>query len=160
MDTITKTYREFLEATSWYTHADEGNAPELAYLALGLCGEAGEAGDCVKKVIRNSGMLDIAAFEKEMDVDTIINYALELGDVKWYHEKILMFLGLTGEDIMVMNTIKLWTRLIELRKIDPKTVPFPFPVALHDEHAFVGLMRQQMAALQLRLEEEVPHHAV
>lgn len=51
----------------------------LAYLALGLAGEAAEVSNKVKKIIRGDYDNDPMAAEEALDA-----IALELGDVLWY----------------------------------------------------------------------------
>ena len=60
------------QAEALRTAGDYGGLPPLAYLALGLAGEAGEFADHIKKVLRDGVKLDVeAAIE-------------ELGDIAWY----------------------------------------------------------------------------
>ena len=120
-------YRKFLNETSWYTHTDEGNAPELTYLTLGLAGESGEFADEVKKVIRVTGALDSAAFLRVMEgaggKDKMIE---ELGDTLWYLVKLGDFLNISLDGLMVTNTYKLYNRLIEGGKFTKEEMPWPF----------------------------------
>lgn len=126
MTTATE-YKNFLDKTSWYTHTDEGSAPELMYLTLGLAGESGEFADAVKKIIRVTGAYDGVGFAKLMHGDGGEEKLLEeLGDVLWYLTKLTSFLGTTVEDLMVRNTYKLYNRLIKLDKISPASTPWPF----------------------------------
>ena len=122
-------YRKFLNETSWYTHTDEGNASELMYLTLGLAGESGEFADAVKKIIRVSGtkpeyeeefhqlMGGTGGKEKLMD---------ELGDVLWYLVKLGDFLNVSLDGLMVLNTYKLYNRLIKRGKFTKEEMPWPF----------------------------------
>lgn len=65
--TITfKEYEDFAKTTAIYPRASA-----LSYPALGLCGEAGEVAEKIKKLIRD-GKLDPAEVHKE------------IGDVLWY----------------------------------------------------------------------------
>ncbi len=107
---IIREYVGYQWRTTWYAHANECNAPELSYLALGLAGEAGEFADAVKKIVREVGQADPNAYWKAMNEgarDKLIN---ELGDVLWYLSKLTVFLGLSLEDLMVDNTVKLHER--------------------------------------------------
>lgn len=107
-----KEYNEFQKATSWYKHAHERNAPELGYLTLGLVGEAGEFADEFKKIIRKCGFLEDGSFDRlMMDPRNRVNLHKEIGDVVWYLNRLLHFLGLDLEMVMVMNTYKLYRRL-------------------------------------------------
>ncbi len=117
-------YAKFLDETSWYTHTDEGNAPELMYLTLGLAGESGEFADAVKKIVRACGAHNDEGFEELMLQDGGQHkLADELGDVLWYLVKLASFLGLTVEQLMLKNTHKLHERL---RKKTGVQHPWPF----------------------------------
>lgn len=120
-------YTAFLRDTSWYVHAHENNAPEFSYLFHGLCGETGEANDAFKKVIRETGYFNQVHFEEVMNNPEMFRELVsELGDVLWYLTRIADKLGLTLEDLAVLNTRKLFMRLKDLEKIAP-TYPWPLP---------------------------------
>lgn len=70
----------------------------LAISALGLCGEAGEVAEPIKKYLRGSGPVDVEALK------------LELGDVLHYWCVLANFYGLTAEDIINANIDKLVKR--------------------------------------------------
>ena len=71
------------------------NDNNISYLALAICGEAGELADKVKKVIRDkNGQFYIA------DLSAI---ALELGDILWYAANLAKVLGYDLSDIAQMN---------------------------------------------------------
>lgn len=74
----------------------------ILYPALGMCGEAGEVADKVKKVLRdnNSEFTD----EKKMEI------AKEIGDVLWYCATLAHDLGYSLEEIAQMNYEKLRSR--------------------------------------------------
>ena len=72
------------------------------YPTLGLCGEAGEVADKVKKVIRDRG----GAFSPEV----IEALQLELGDVLWYVAQLASELGLDLEAVAHANLDKLASR--------------------------------------------------
>jgi NTP pyrophosphatase (non-canonical NTP hydrolase) len=72
------------------------------YPTLGLCGEAGEVADKVKKVIRDRG----GAFSPEV----IEALQLELGDVLWYVAQLASELGLDLEAVAQANLDKLASR--------------------------------------------------
>jgi len=107
---IISKYTDYQDATSWYKHWNEDNAPELSYLTLGLVGEAGEFADNVKKIVRKVGQLDITGFRVAMREGAERGLTDELGDVLWYLNKLCTFLGVTIEDLMVDNTAKLHER--------------------------------------------------
>ncbi len=121
-------YRKFLTDTSWYTHTNEHNAPELMYLTLGLAGESGEFADAVKKIIRVCGSHDDDMFLKLITAPGMGEEKLleELGDVLWYLTKLADFLGVSIEALMVRNTYKLYTRLIERGQFTEESMPWPF----------------------------------
>lgn len=75
---------------------------KIIYPSLGLCGEAGEVAEKVKKVIRdNNGEL---TEEKRLEI------AKEIGDVLWYAATLSHDLGYDLEDIAMMNINKLRSR--------------------------------------------------
>ena len=73
----------------------------LLNAALGLCGEAGEFGDTLKKNVFHGHALDEAALHKE------------LGDVLWYAALACDALGLQLGDVMAENIEKLRRRYPE-----------------------------------------------
>lgn len=75
----------------------EHDARALFTMTLGLCTEAGEAGDCVKKLVRGKGF----------DIDAL---QLELGDVLYYLVKIHQEFGLDIAETMAKNVAKLEAR--------------------------------------------------
>lgn len=74
----------------------------IIYPALGMCGEAGEVADKVKKVIRDNN----SKFTKEKKVEI----AKEIGDVLWYCATLAHDLGYSLEKIAEMNYDKLHSR--------------------------------------------------
>jgi NTP pyrophosphatase (non-canonical NTP hydrolase) len=74
----------------------------ITYAALGLCGEAGEVADKLKKILRDKdGYIDTE------DRDEI---ALEVGDVLWYCAVLANSLEYSLEEIAAMNCEKLQDR--------------------------------------------------
>ena len=73
---------------------------EIPYLALALCGEAGEVADKVKKVIRDKA-------ENFNDQQTRYEIAMEVGDCLWYLANLANSLGLTLHEIALMNIDKI-----------------------------------------------------
>mgnify|MGYP006275450925 CR=1 FL=1 len=91
-------YQERSRATARYPQA--GANP--LYPTLGLCGEAGEVADKVKKVIRDQDGVFSDALKEDI--------ALELGDVLWYVAQLATELGWSLEDIAQANLDKLASR--------------------------------------------------
>lgn len=75
----------------------------IIYPALGLAGEAGEAVDKVKKIIRDNN----ANFSDEEKCKAI---AMEVGDVLWYVATLAHDIGYTLDEIGEMNYAKLKSR--------------------------------------------------
>ncbi|MBU6250491.1 MAG: nucleoside triphosphate pyrophosphohydrolase family protein [Cyanobacteria bacterium REEB417] len=73
------------------------------YPTLGLCGEAGEVADKVKKVIRDrAGHFDAAVRD---------DLLLELGDVLWYVAQLCSELDLDLDAVAAANLEKLASRM-------------------------------------------------
>jgi NTP pyrophosphatase (non-canonical NTP hydrolase) len=91
-------YQQRSRETARYPEA--GN--NILYPTLGLCGEAGEVADKVKKVLRDRG----GVFGPEERDDL----RLELGDVLWYVAQLATELGLELDDVAGANLAKLADR--------------------------------------------------
>lgn len=75
---------------------------KIIYPALGLCGEAGETAEKVKKVLRdNNG---------EFTTEKRAEIAKELGDVLWYVAVLGNNIGYTLNEIATINYNKLKSR--------------------------------------------------
>lgn len=74
----------------------------IIYPALGMCGEAGEVADKVKKIIRDN--------EQQFSEDKKLAIAMEVGDVLWYCATMAHDLGYSLEQIAQMNIYKLKSR--------------------------------------------------
>lgn len=74
----------------------------IIYPALGMCGEAGEVADKVKKVLRDNN----CEFTDEKNYEI----AKEIGDVLWYCATLSRDLGYTLDEIAEMNYEKLRSR--------------------------------------------------
>jgi NTP pyrophosphatase (non-canonical NTP hydrolase) len=85
-------------ATAVYPNAGSN----LTYPALGLCGEAGETAEKVKKAIRDDG--GILTDERREAL------AAELGDVLWYVAQLATEAGLDLDEIASGNLEKLRSR--------------------------------------------------
>jgi len=92
------TYQQQSRQTARYPNA--GSNP--IYPTLGLCGEAGEVADKVKKVIRDRG----GSFSPEV----VQALKLELGDVLWYVAQLSTELGLDLAEVAAANLDKLASR--------------------------------------------------
>ena len=79
-----------------------GRGDNLLYPTLGLCGEAGEAAEKVKKAIRDDG--GILTGERREAL------AGELGDVLWYLAQLATEAGLDLDEIAEANLAKLRSR--------------------------------------------------
>ena len=73
------------------------------YPALGLCGEAGEVAEKIKKVIRDG--VDYG-YEEEFKADL----TKELGDVLWYVAALASDLDISLDDVAENNLLKLASR--------------------------------------------------
>ena len=93
-----RAYQERSRETARYP--DAGSNP--TYPTLGLCGEAGEVADKVKKVLRDGG----GRFGEAVCDDL----KLELGVVLWYVAQLASELGLDLEEIASANLEKLASR--------------------------------------------------
>ncbi|MFM8604055.1 MAG: nucleoside triphosphate pyrophosphohydrolase family protein [Cyanobium sp.] len=92
------TYQERCRSTARYPQV--GSNP--IYPTLGLCGEAGEVADKVKKVVRDrDGQFDAAVRD---------DLLLELGDVLWYVAQLASELELDLEAVAEANLAKLASR--------------------------------------------------
>ena len=91
-------YQRRSRATAVYPDA----GANLTYPALGLCGEAGEVAEKVKKAIRDDGGLLTAARRDAL--------AGELGDVLWYVAQVATEAGLDLDAVASENLAKLASR--------------------------------------------------
>lgn len=91
------TYQQQTKSTAIYP---KENAIE--YCTLGLCGEAGEIANKVKKIIRdNNGVI---TEQSKLDLKA------ELGDVQWYLARLADDLGFNLDDVVNENLQKLEQR--------------------------------------------------
>jgi len=91
-------YQERSRATAVYPDAGDN----LLYPTLGLCGEAGEVAEKVKKMLRDDGGA-LSAERREA-------LAKELGDVLWYVAQVATEAGLDLDEIAEANLKKLLSR--------------------------------------------------
>jgi NTP pyrophosphatase (non-canonical NTP hydrolase) len=91
-------YQSLSRRTAAYPRAGE----DMTYPALGLCGEAGEVAEKVKKTLRDDG--GVLSDERR---DALSG---ELGDVLWYLAQLATEAGLDLERIAEDNLDKLFSR--------------------------------------------------
>jgi NTP pyrophosphatase (non-canonical NTP hydrolase) len=91
-------YQSLSRRTATYPRAGE----DMTYPALGLCGEAGEVAEKVKKTIRDDG--GVLSDERREAL------ARELGDVLWYLSQLATEADLDLETIAEDNLEKLLSR--------------------------------------------------
>ncbi len=91
-------YQQQSRRTAVYPEAGHN----FVYPALGLCGEAGEVAEKLKKVLRDNG--------GELSEQTRAAVAAELGDVLWYVAQLASELGLDLGAIAQGNLDKLASR--------------------------------------------------
>jgi NTP pyrophosphatase (non-canonical NTP hydrolase) len=91
-------YQLLSRRTATYPRAGE----DMTYPALGLCGEAGEVAEKVKKTLRDDG--GVLTDERRAALSR------ELGDVLWYLSQVATEAGLDLEQIAAENLDKLFSR--------------------------------------------------
>ena len=91
-------YQTLSRRTATYPRAGE----DMTYPALGLCGEAGEVAEKVKKTIRDDG--GVLSDERRAAL------ARELGDVLWYAAQLATEAGLDLDTLAAANLDKLLSR--------------------------------------------------
>lgn len=92
----------FTRSVAKYPGAGKGGNDELAYLALGLNGEAGEVANDVKKILRDLPGDDCG--------ERYARIRKELGDVLWYWVRLCDALDFSPNIIMQQNVDKLTAR--------------------------------------------------
>ena len=91
-------YQERSRRTAVYPNA----GTNLAYPTLGLCGEAGEVAEKIKKAMRDDGGILTDARREAL--------ASELGDVLWYLAQVSTEAGLDLDELAEANLAKLLSR--------------------------------------------------
>ena len=79
----------------------------IVYPSLGLCGEAGEVAEKIKKTIRDA--------DGVFDTERRKAIALEIGDVMWYAAALARDIDISLADIAAMNLEKLESRRSRMR---------------------------------------------
>ena len=95
-----------MELNEYQAKAAETSEPQcetISYLALALCGEAGEVAEKVKKVLRDKN--------GKFYAPDLAGIALELGDVLWYASILAKVIGYKLEDIANLNLEKIESRV-------------------------------------------------
>jgi NTP pyrophosphatase (non-canonical NTP hydrolase) len=95
-------YQEKALATAVYPNVSTGTLDALMYCALGLCGEAGEIAEKVKKLYRDSN----GVITKEARTALL----KEMGDPLWYLAAMANELCYTMEEVAQTNVDKLQGR--------------------------------------------------
>lgn len=90
-------YQKFTDTTAIYPAVGSGEDLALAYVSLGLAGEAGEIANKVKKIVRDG------------DYDPVA-LADELGDVLYYAARLAAELGTSLNLVARDNMAKLTSR--------------------------------------------------
>lgn len=93
-------YQEKASQTAIYPN--KNSITGLMYCTLGMCGEAGEVSERVKKLYRDHD----GAISEDMKKDII----KELGDVLWYLSGIAKELNISLDEIATTNIEKLFSR--------------------------------------------------
>lgn len=88
------TFTEFDKRSQELSFYKQG---DLTYCTLGLCGEAGEFAEKLKKLLRDG------TYDRKLML-------LELGDVAWYLAACARELGSSFEEVCEMNIAKLESR--------------------------------------------------
>lgn len=94
------TFKEYSIAAAKTAHYPQDVA--LAYLTLGLCGEAGELANKYKKVLRDD--------DGVMSEDKLAQMEAEAGDALWYLARLCDELGTSLDQVAQANIIKLASR--------------------------------------------------
>jgi NTP pyrophosphatase (non-canonical NTP hydrolase) len=128
---FTYQYRDFVESTRWYKGAGERDSEEANYIVLGIAGEAGETADAWKKAVREHG---ISHAWENMTNGARMKMIQEGGDVLWYIQDLCIFLGIDLQELMLLNTIKLYERL----KANGREVSWPLKALSYDEARVVA----------------------
>ena len=98
-----KNYGDFAERLS--VLAEQGFPTErLLTAAVGMCAEAGEFTEVVKKIVFQG---------KPVNEDNLFHLKRELGDIMWYVMQACMGLGVSLDEVVEMNVEKLLSRYPE-----------------------------------------------
>lgn len=120
------------QVTAALTEMAENPNASAMHAAIGCAGEGGELLDCVKKVFIYRKRWDqVDAKTGQTPTENLLE---ELGDFRFYYQKLLNMLGLRDEDIQHVNMAKLAVRYAAGKYSDAaaqqradKDVPVPAP---------------------------------
>lgn len=110
-ESLLERYEHFVVTTESGPVRNMSHNMRLMYFALGLCGEAGEAADKLKKLVRDfNGNIPSSEYLRDI--------AKELGDIQWYLTQICRELSnnqgsgqhITLTDTLMLNMKKLLDR--------------------------------------------------
>jgi NTP pyrophosphatase (non-canonical NTP hydrolase) len=99
-----KDTREFVRRVERVSSEQNQQISRLLTGAVGLCCEGGEFLEIVKKILFQG---------KELTDENREHLIVELGDVFWYFSQACMALGVTFDEVVLRNTIKLSARYPE-----------------------------------------------
>jgi hypothetical protein len=100
----TKNTTEFVRRVEKIATEQNEQISRLLTGAVGLCCESGETLEIVKKILFQG---------KELTPENREHLIVELGDVFWYFSQACMALGVTFDEVVLRNTIKLSARYPE-----------------------------------------------
>lgn len=95
-------YQEKAKEFDFFEATDDLLAPGFLEKVLGLSGEAGEAADKVKKIIRDKG--------GKLSLEDRAAVVKELGDVLWYVANVARYLNVSLSEVAEGNIEKLSSR--------------------------------------------------
>ena len=101
-------YAALAPRTAVYPGAGTGSLIAVAYAALGLANEAGEAAGKVKKVLRDHP--DVVNF-RDLPAEVKLAVADEVGDTLWYAALLCREIGVSLVTVARRNIRKLYSRL-------------------------------------------------
>jgi len=88
-----------------------GSIKEQKYHAgLGVCGEAGELADAIKREL---------VYNKGIDKDNIVE---ELGDLRFYMQAVQLLYGISDQEVLQGNADKLAKRYVGLKYSDRQAI--------------------------------------
>jgi NTP pyrophosphatase (non-canonical NTP hydrolase) len=97
-----KEYDKIAELTDLGTSAQDNMSPGWLYYAFGVCGEAGELAEKVKKLFRDH--------QGNLTEEYKIEILKELGDILWYMSRLAAHLGSSLAKVAFLNFVKLNSR--------------------------------------------------